>query len=90
MGNTIQSDIDSSEVVKDYLNSTMNGNLQLHTNITMEMAMSSIFTENWYTINYSASYDEDDFEGMSRGKQSFVILKLLLDFSKSTCPILID
>lgn len=27
---------------------------------------------------------------MSRGKQAFVILKLLLDFSQSKCPILID
>ena len=27
---------------------------------------------------------------MSEGKQAFVILKLLLDFSEKTCPILID
>lgn len=27
---------------------------------------------------------------MSQGKQAFVILKLLLEFSDKTCPILID
>ena len=30
------------------------------------------------------------FKEMSSGKQAFVILKLLLDFSDKTCPILID
>ena len=86
----IQRNTEPSEVVKELINDIIKGNVQLRTNVEPEMAMNSILSENWYTINYSASYDGDDFDGMSRGKQSFVILKLLLDFSKKACPILID
>ena len=35
-------------------------------------------------------YQNDSFAHMSQGKKSFVILKLLLDFSDKKCPILID
>jgi len=45
---------------------------------------------NWYTITYDLLYQEDDFASMSPGKQAFVILKLLLEFSSRKCPILID
>lgn len=48
------------------------------------------FTRNWYGLNFCLSYQEDDFTQMSEGKQAFVILKLLLDFSDKKCPILID
>lgn len=48
------------------------------------------FTRNWYGLNFNLSYQEDDFMQMSEGKQAFVILKLLLDFSDKKCPILID
>ncbi|OWP31723.1 hypothetical protein CBG55_10980 [Prevotella intermedia] len=48
------------------------------------------FTRNWYGLNFILSYQEDDFRQMSEGKQAFVILKLLLDFSDKKCPILID
>lgn len=48
------------------------------------------FTRNWYGFNFILSYQGDDFRQMSEGKQAFVILKLLLDFSDKKCPILID
>lgn len=35
-------------------------------------------------------YENDRFDGMSQGKQAFVILKLILEFSQKQCPILID
>ena len=35
-------------------------------------------------------YQNDLFGEMSEGKQAFVILKLLLDFSDKKCSILID
>ena len=44
----------------------------------------------WYRLDYSLSYQNDSFTQMSEGKQAFVILKLLLDFSDKKCPILID
>lgn len=48
------------------------------------------FTRNWYSLDYSLTYQGDAFVNMSEGKQAFVILKLLLDFSDKKCPILID
>lgn len=47
-------------------------------------------SRNWYSMNYKLTYQSDAFEDMSEGKQAFVILKLLLDFSDKKCPILID
>ena len=44
----------------------------------------------WYSITYTITYQNDKFDEMSPGKQAFVVLKLLLDFSKKKCPILID
>lgn len=47
-------------------------------------------SHNWYSLNYNITYQADTFTNMSEGKQAFVILKLLLDFSDKKCPILID
>jgi predicted ATP-dependent endonuclease of OLD family len=49
-----------------------------------------VFGSNTYTQCYELTYQEDNFHQMSQGKQAFVILKLLLEFSEKTCPILID
>lgn len=81
---------DSRDIIREFTNHIMNGDIQLRANETYPMVISSILVENWYKISYSATYDGDDFDGMSRGKQAFVILKLLLDFSQNKCPILID
>lgn len=54
-------------------------------NVTSEL----LFT-NWYDITFHLEYDNDSFDNMSQGKKSFVILKLLLDFSDKKCPILLD
>lgn len=44
----------------------------------------------WFEYSYELSFQNDSFSEMSEGKQAFVILKLLLDFSTKRCPILID
>lgn len=44
---------------------------------------------NFFEITYDIIY-EDVFQQMSEGKKAFVVLMLLLDFSKNDCPILID
>lgn len=49
-----------------------------------------IFTTNWYTYDYLITYQNDEFQDMSQGKKSFVILKLLLEFSEDKKPVLID
>ncbi|MCD8541771.1 MAG: ATP-binding protein [Bacteroides graminisolvens] len=41
-------------------------------------------------MTFDLIYEGDSFISMSPGKQAFVILKLLLEFSDKTCPILID
>lgn len=45
---------------------------------------------NPFRINYNITYQGDDLYKMSEGKIAFVILKILLDFSQSDYPILID
>jgi ABC-type thiamine transport system ATPase subunit len=49
-----------------------------------------LLTENWFSISYDLTYQNDTFNKMSDGKKAFVILKLLLEFSQKECPILID
>lgn len=49
-----------------------------------------IITTNWFKYKFEIKYQNDNFEQMSPGKKAFVILKLLLEFDKKTCPILID
>ncbi|MCX2575954.1 TrlF family AAA-like ATPase [Pedobacter sandarakinus] len=48
-----------------------------------------ILSTNFFSISYNIVY-EDIFKHMSEGKKAFVVLMLLLDFSKKDCPILID
>ncbi len=45
---------------------------------------------NFFRISYEVIYESDKYSEMSEGKQAFVVLKLLLDFSDRKCPILID
>lgn len=54
------------------------------------LVTSELLSENWYKISYDLVYQNDKFFNMSQGKQAFVILKLLLEFSGKKCPILID
>lgn len=49
-----------------------------------------IFETNWYKFDYLITYQNDEFQEMSQGKKSFVILKLLLEFSDDKKPVFID
>ena len=49
-----------------------------------------LITLNAFSIKYNIKYQGDDLNSMSEGKMAFVILRLLLDFSDSDYPILID
>lgn len=49
-----------------------------------------LLTPSWHEIDYDVSYEQDDFSQMSEGKKAFVVLRLILEFSKRRCPILID
>ena len=52
--------------------------------------ISMILSNNWFELQYNAEYENDKLSDMSPGKRSFVVLKLLLEFSDRKCPILID
>ena len=49
-----------------------------------------LISQQWFTINYTLLYENDDFEQMSQGKKAFVILSLILEFSNDKRPVIID
>lgn len=49
-----------------------------------------IFSQSWDTLNYVLKYENDNFSQMSQGKKAFVILTLILEFSKEEKPVIID
>lgn len=48
------------------------------------------FTTNFYEHQFEIEYQGDKFEQMSPGKKAFIVLKLILEFSDSRVPVLID
>lgn len=64
--------------------------LTLKNSYTGETLIQQLVSINFFSLSYELVYDGDSFSKMSEGKRAFVVLKLLLDFSDKTCPILID
>ncbi len=62
----------------------------MYSNKSQPTVASELLSTNWFDITYNLTYQKDVFSEMSQGKQAFVILKLLLEFSNKKCPILID
>lgn len=83
-----RTDIEHS--VKDLINSGMKGKLTLKGDASAQSLITKILSECWFELKLNVEYDGDNLKDMSPGKRSFVILKLLLDFSDKKCPILID
>lgn len=50
----------------------------------------NFLSTNFYSYRFNIKYQDDDFEQMSPGKKAFIVLKLILDFSDSRIPVLID
>jgi len=57
---------------------------------TSQSVLTQVLSGNTYRQDYELTYQNDNFQQMSQGKQAFVVLKLLLEFSDKTCPVLID
>ena len=72
------------------LKDLINEKVELKNSYSSANVASEFFSKDWYSLSYQLSYKGDSFEMMSEGKQAFVILKLLLEFSDKKCPILID
>lgn len=80
----------TSEQSKIFLSKALNKEIDYKSYNTNQNVVNELYTTNWFDISYELSYQKDTFSEMSEGKQAFVILKLLLDFSTKKCPILID
>ena len=78
------------ECLKDLLNKALRGEITFKNGYDVQSFISMILSGNWFTLQYSVDYEGDNLSDMSPGKRSFVVLKLLLDFSDKKCPILID
>ena len=73
-----------------FLKNLLTGDVLLKNGYDAQNVAVEFLSRTWYSLNYSITYQSDTFTNMSEGKQAFVILKLLLDFSDKKCPILID
>lgn len=83
-----KTDIENS--LKDILNKALRNEIPFKAGYDAQSFMSRILSENWFGLSLNVEYDGDNLKDMSPGKRSFVVLKLLLDFSDKKCPILID
>ena len=82
--------LDIEECLKDILNKALRNEIPFKAGYNAQSFMSRILSENWFGLSLNVEYDSDNLKDMSPGKRSFVVLKLLLDFSDKKSPILID
>lgn len=80
----------TSEQCNIFLSKALTKEIDYKSYNTNQNVVNELYTTNWFDFSYELSYQNDTFSEMSEGKQAFVILKLLLDFSTKKCPILID
>jgi hypothetical protein len=64
--------------------------LKFNGNRTILDHIEKFFSTDFYVYKFEIEYQNDKFEQMSPGKKAFVVLKLILDFSNSRVPVLID
>lgn len=76
--------------VEAFLKQALENKIELKSLKDIKDLAKGLLTENWFSISYELTYQNDTFGKMSDGKKAFVILKLLLEFSNKECPILID
>lgn len=81
---------DNKLYASDILKKLLYGKLILKNGYDAQNVAIELLAKSWYKLSYELLYQNDSFSEMSEGKQAFVILKLLLEFSEKKCPILID
>lgn len=64
--------------------------LSFKNNKNKQHHIKKFFTTNFYEHQFEIEYQGDKFEQMSPGKKAFIVLKLILEFSDSKVPVLID
>lgn len=87
-GNTYLAD--TKATIEKFLHDSLEKKIELKLYKDIKDLAKGMLTENWFSMSYELTYQNDTFEKMSDGKKAFVILKLLLEFSSKECPILID
>lgn len=85
-----QTKADIEECLTEVLNKALRDEIPFKAGYDAQSFMSKILSENWFGLSLNVEYDGDNLKDMSPGKRSFVVLKLLLDFSDKRSPILID
>lgn len=80
----------TESTIRDFLKKALNDEIVLKNYNEIQQVVTRLLSENWFVLDYDLYYQNDTFAQMSSGKQAFVILKLLLDFSDKKNPILID
>lgn len=81
---------DTTATIEKFLHDSLDKKIELKLYKDIKDLAKGVLTENWFSMSYELTYQNDTFEKMSDGKKAFVILKLLLEFSNKECPILID
>jgi len=81
---------DTRATIEKFLHDSLEKKIELKLYKDIKDLAKGILTENWFSMSYELTYQNDTFEKMSDGKKAFVILKLLLEFSNKECPILLD
>lgn len=88
--NNIIKDFDERTLKEFFKRYLQNSNFVFNGNKNIDDLFKDIVTTNWFRYDYMVTYQNDEFQNMSQGKKSFVILKLLLEFSNDKKPVLID
>ena len=86
----LMSQMEYDELRAFFSQSLKEENFSFNKGKNIEDLVRDIFGVNWFKYNYTVTYQNDEFQDMSQGKKSFVILKLLLEFSDDKKPVLID
>lgn len=73
------------------LESTVNDStaLQLKSGVSEEDFVRGLFSD-WYNVHYIVTSDGDQLAHMSPGKKGLVLLELIIELERGSCPILID
>lgn len=78
---------DSRNVIKDIF---AKKDLSFNGNYEYQDLISELLNNVWFDYEYNLIYENDNFNTMSQGKKSFVILSLILEFSDEKKPVIID
>ena len=79
----------SRKNIEAFIESIINNNLQRKAGREIKTALNLILKD-WYSVKYDVTMDGDSIQVMSPGKKALVLLKLIIIFDRSNCPIIID